>query len=358
MWKLFRFNLKQIARNRQFAFWSLAFPLIFTAIFGAFFGSQTGEPTGTIAIVEDPATRQSQAFVTALKRIPSLTVTSYDTAAEARTALDEGVVIVVAEFDAPTMLGGPTPVTLRYDPADMQAVAPVRGVIDGLATQLTLQLTETAPLFTLTDEPTSEDFNYFNFVLLGLIGMSVMNSNIQGIAIGISRYREAQILKRITTTPLPSWKFILAEVAARLVLNLIQIALILIIGIYGFGATLATGSIPLVVAIAILGALMFQLIGFVLTSFVSTVQAAEGMAAAITVPMMFLGGVFFPLDSLPDWFRRIVELLPLAPLLGLIRSVGLEGLSIRDDLGSLTIVLGWIVLLLVIAANRFRLGEE
>ena len=82
------------------------------------------------------------------------------------------------------------------------------------------------------------------------------------------------------------------------------------------------------------------------------------MSAAITVPMMFLGGVFFPLDSLPEWLRRIVEFLPLAPLLGLIRSVGLEGLQLTDDTYSLAILLGWIIVLLGIAASRFRLGEE
>lgn len=355
MWKLFLFNLKQIARNRQFAFWSLAFPLIFTVIFGAFFGS-TSEPTGTVAIVESNPSAQTAAFVGGLERVETITIERFADAGDAKAALDDGTVSLVAELGS-TRAGQPTPITLTYDPADMQTVAPIRGVIEGLATQLTLTLTNTAPLFAIVDAPTAQDFNYFNFVLLGLIGMSVMNSNIQGIAIGISRYREAQILKRITTTPLKGWKFILAEVAARLVLNLVQIALILAVGIYGFGATVS-GSIPLVVAIAIMGALMFQLIGFTMASFVSTVQAAEGMASAITIPMMFLGGVFFPLDSLPDWLRSVVELLPLAPLLALIRNVGLEGLQLADDVKSLAIIVGWIALLLVIAANRFRLGEE
>jgi len=173
----------------------------------------------------------------------------------------------------------------------------------------------------------------------------------------MSKYRDDKILKRLTTTPLQSWKFILAEVASRLVINLVQISLILLIGVYGFDAHL-NGNIFAIFGLAALGAILFQLIGFTVAALSKTTQAAEGLAVAVTIPMMFLAGVFFPIDQLPKWLFAFVQYLPLAPLLRMMRQVALEATSPFTDWKNIVIVSSWIIAALTVSSLRFRLSDE
>jgi ABC-2 type transport system permease protein len=164
-------------------------------------------------------------------------------------------------------------------------------------------------------------------------------------------------LKRITTTPVKTWQFITSEVLSRIVLNFFQIAIIILIGVKVFGAHIY-GNLLIVMLFAILGAILFQLMGFCIASVSKTTDAAEGMATAINIPMMFLAGVFFPIDSLPRWLYSIVQYLPLAPLLRILRGVALESKSPFDNPINIVIVGAWIAALLIIATYKFRLTEE
>jgi ABC-2 type transport system permease protein len=214
------------------------------------------------------------------------------------------------------------------------------------------------PIFSFTEEKTSNrQLSYFDFVLSGILGLALMNASIIGISVSMAHYREDQILKRITTTPLKTWWFIVDEVLSRLVLNVFQVSLILLVGVVFFGAHIY-GNYFVLYALALLGAVLFQLIGFVVASLTKSTDAAQGMATAITIPMMFLGGVFFPIDSLPKWLFSIVQYLPIAPLLRLIRQTALEGASPLSNLNYLGIILAWIIATLVFASYKFRLTEE
>jgi hypothetical protein len=171
--------------------------------------------------------------------------------------------------------------------------------INQYLTQASFQIQQAKPLFSIQQESagTNKKTNYFDFVLAGVLGMALMNSSVQSIAIGMSKYREDKILKRITTTPLRTWKFIVAEVSSRLVLNLVQISVILALGLGVFKGHFY-GNYFVLFLLALLGGLLFQLIGFTIAGVSKNTDAAEGLATFATIPMMFLAGVFFPIDGL------------------------------------------------------------
>ena len=128
-----------------------------------------------------------------------------------------------------------TKIKVIYDPANSQSFGVISGFINNYLTQINYKIQGAEPIYKIEEEKTNtRDLNYFDFVLVGLIGMALMNSAVQGVSISMAKYRENKILKRITTTPLPTWKFVIAEVLSRLLVNFIQVSLILIFGIYFF----------------------------------------------------------------------------------------------------------------------------
>jgi len=360
MFKLFLSNLKILTRDRELLFWSLMFPLMFTFIFGFFFGKGSTS-TGTIVLVEKAQTPIVENFRKALDESGLFKVQREDDLEKAKDILKKGqagAVIVVPEKFGEPLPEAPTKIKVIYDPANAQINSAVLSFTNNFLTQVNFQIKNVAPTFSLEEEKTSTNqLGYFDFVLIGLIGMALMNSSIQGIAIGMSKYREDKILKRIVTTPLPSWRFIVSYILARLVINLFQVSLILLIGAYVFGAHLY-GNIFLVYLIGLAGAVLFQLIGFAIAGLVKTTAAAEGMATAIAIPMLFLSGVFFPIDTLPKWLYSIVQYLPLAPLLKILRQVALESTSPLENPVNLLIVASWILFCLLFASYKFRLSEE
>jgi len=358
-WKLFSTDVKMLFRNKQSLFWAFMFPVLFTFIFGFFFGKNTS--VGTIALVNNSDTQIAQNLDKVVSDSTLFKVNKNIAENDIKNEIKKSKVsagIIIPENFGALDPASPKQIKIIYDPGNAQANSVISGFVRTYLTQVDFQVQGAKQIFTVDEEKTSDKaLNYFDFVLAGILGLSLMNSSIIGIAVGMSKYREDKILKRITTTPLPSWIFIVSEITSRLIINLLQIGITLSIGYFIFDAHIY-GNIFIILAVAMVGAVLFQLIGFVIASLSKTTDAAQGMATAVTIPMMFLAGVFFPIDTLPKWLYSAVQYLPLAPLLRIIRNVALEAGSPFDNPINAAIVGGWIAVSLIFSIFMFRLSDE
>lgn len=89
----------------------------------------------------------------------------------------------------------------------------------------------------------------------------------------------------------------------------------------------------------------------------SNPDAAQGIGNAVAIPMMFLSGVFFPTDTLPQVVQTVVRYLPLTPLIEAMRKVSIEGLSITDTGPQLLLLGAWVVVSFAIAGRVFRFAR-
>ena len=118
-------------------------------------------------------------------------------------------------------------------------------------------------------------------------------------AIPLVQQREKGILKRIGATPLARWKLVGSNVLLRLMVAIVDAVLILGIG-YVFFDVQIVGNLLAVAGVVLLGAASFLAIGFVLASFLKTEEQATGVVQIVQMPMMFLSGIFFSFDFLPE----------------------------------------------------------
>src|SRR5436309_14834860 len=107
-------------------------------------------------------------------------------------------------------------------------------------------------------------------------------------------------------------------VGYQMFLASISITVILPFGRFVFGvtATIDIYTIGLVVA----AALVFPGIGMLLANFVKDADGAEAAAKAITFPMMFLAGTFWPTETMPTVLKVIANYLPVAYINNCMRS--------------------------------------
>jgi ABC transporter DrrB family efflux protein len=198
------------------------------------------------------------------------------------------------------------------------------------------------------------ELDYFDYVLPGVLAMGLMQFTMVGIAGSVARFREMQVLRRLTATPVSPLAFIAGQVFARLAVSIVQVFLLLGTGVL-LGGTIVGNPLWLVV-LAILGNLSFLALGFAVAGRAPTVDAANNLAGLLTLPLMFLSGMFFPIASLPGPVRAVAEWLPITPLIDGMRGVALEGVGIGSLGSELALLSIWVVLSFAVARLSFRMG--
>lgn len=348
-------SLKMILRDYQAIFWALAFPLIFLGVFRLFSFDQAS--TAELIVSADEASPRGQVLVAALSDVDFLEVTTRADLDEpaARELIDDDeahVVLLVA--DAPE--GETAQALLLHDISDPIGASTTVAAITSVINEVNLELTGVPRSLELVEERLDGDGNtYFEFLGPGIIGMSLMLFATINLAGSLSRYREEGVLRRIRATPLPAWHFFTAVVAAHLVMTLIQLVVLITIAEV-LGANVLRGGIWLLL-IALYGTLIFLNIGVIVAGRVRSRGGVEGAANAVTLPMMFLSGTFFPTDTLPSLIQPVVQALPLTHMLDSMRGVTLDGEGIVAQGPELLVMTGWVVVTFLLARWSFSFSD-
>ncbi len=357
-------NLKMMTRNRQGLFWALAFPLLLVVVFGLFdFRGVT--PTG-LAVVDFSGGPKAELLRERLDGIAFLEPEDLD--AEASGALDEArlrlvdgdlgyLLIIPNGLDDPAAensAGSVEPVTLVYATRNPERNQLVEGAVHNLVIQLRSAGLPVLPEHLVESEVIeAPEVEYFDTVLLGLLGLGIMTNSIISIAVRISTYRNQAVLKRLLATPLPVWKFFAGEIIAHLLLALVQALIILGVGVFVFGGDIH-GNLGWVLVIVLLGAVVFLNIGFILSAWARSPAAASGMGNAVALPLMFLAGTFFSTASLPWLLPYAAMVLPLTPMLDALRDVAINSAPLWETWPQLAALGAWALATALLAVRVFR----
>jgi ABC-2 type transport system permease protein len=358
---LSRANLKSFVRDRAALFWTLAFPVLFVILFGTIF-SGGGTPSYDVGFVDQDGTPAVTQLRSAFER--SGFVTLHDGTLEAEQAAMRkgdvaGIVVVPAGVGAAITAaqagGAPAQValTLYTDPSRAGTAQALQVITNAVATSTNLAVAGRPPVLGVDHESlATQQLSNVSYFVPSILAMALMQLGIFA-AIPLVQQREKLILKRLNATPLPRWTLVGSNIAVRLVIAAAQTALIVGIGVKFLGVEVIGGWLAIVGLVAV-GALTFVSIGYVIASFARTEEAANGMTSIVQFPLMFLSGIFFPLEIMPDWLRSIATFMPLTYLGDALRQVMVGGAPFVP-LGVDIAVLGaWLVACLVISGRFFR----
>ena len=172
------------------------------------------------------------------------------------------------------------------------------------------QISASPQIISILDEHISTyELRFIDYFMPGVIGISLMSTGMFG-AIGTNtRYRQNKVLRKLTTTPLTKLEWILGMVFYQMILSFISSGIIITLGIIIFNVKIILDIYSLLIIMS--GGLVFPGIGMLVARFVKNEESGDAAANAITFPMMFLSGTFFPLEGMPDFLQSFSKLLPL-----------------------------------------------
>ncbi len=317
--------LRIFSRDRQAIFFTLFFPITFMVIFGI--ASSGEEEPLEIGIVDYAGNEFSQRFIDELESIELFAV-SVGSEDEFRDRLIDGdlslALILPQSFDGTST----TDLTLLVDAAQARQTAMLTPLVEQSLLDVERELRDIEPMFPLSVEDVqARSQRYIDFLVPGLLALTIMQISVAGSGYNIVEYRRKGILKRLFVTPIRSSHFIGGLVLSRLVITVIQVSFLLSVAVVLLGVPVGGNPLELL-ALIILGSSIFLSLGFFMGSIAKTQQAIMLLGNLITLPQMFLSGVFFSIDAMPDLLQPLAKLLPLSFVVSSVREVIVNGLSI------------------------------
>jgi ABC-2 type transport system permease protein len=181
------------------------------------------------------------------------------------------------------------------------------------------------------------DRGYFAFVIIGLALLRIVQTSLTSFANRLRQDQMTGTLEALMATPTPPSTVILFSGAFDLLRATMLSAVLMAIGILFFGASLATDPAALVGAAATLLAslVLFASLGVLLAAFTVVFKQTTAILALALTGLALLGGVYFPLDLLPEPLRLVGEILPFTWGLDAMRSALLDG---HVELGRLALL--------------------
>jgi ABC-2 type transport system permease protein len=143
----------------------------------------------------------------------------------------------------------------------------------------------------------------------GLLALTLLFGTSSMEAIVITFERRIGALERLLLAPLRLPALLAGKLLGGMVFGLVTTAVVLAVALLWFGV--AQVNWLLLILTMILAAAAFAALGVLISVSVKEVFEAQTLANAFRFPMMFLGGVFVPVASLPQWLQIVARALPL-----------------------------------------------
>jgi len=281
-----------------------------------------------------------------------------------------GGIIIAPDFTANLLAGKQGNITVITDQSNPQISSMMKSVLSGIIEQMGTQIgaynlnmtyhismDNTVAIL----KPYNVQFegivpgepNYFQFVAPGIMAMVVMMSLMTGLPHAISYEKDMGTLDGMLAAPTSRWSIIFGKVLAQTTRGLIQGIIILIMAIALFGVVVQ-GSIFLVFFLILLTVFSFVGLGILITSFSEREETATMVMMTLMFPMMFLSGVFFPIQQMPWYMQDLSGFLPLTYASSAMRKVMVLGADISDISTEIVILAAFGIVLLAIAVPLFK----
>jgi ABC-2 type transport system permease protein len=343
--------LKIFSKDRQAIFFTLFFPITFMAIFG-FLNTGEEDPM-EIGVVDNAKSAFSAEFIATLNSDPLFNVTegNEDSLREEVIAGDRVLVLILpASFQRGD---DPANLTMLVDAAQARQTALIRPIVEQALLNVERELRGIAPLFPLTVvDVQARSQRYIDFLVPGLLAMMIMQISVAGSGYNIVEYRRKGILKRLFVTPLRPSSFIGGLVLARMGITVTQVCFLLAVAVVLLGVPVE-GDLLQLLTLIFFGSAIFLSLGFFMGSIAKTQQAIMLLGNLISLPQMFLSGVFFSIDSMPEFLQPIARLLPLSFLVSSVREVIVNGLSLVEQIPTMIGLVVWLAISLTLAIRLF-----
>ena len=312
-------KLVSVYREKTTMFFALAFPIILILVFGTIFMGQDNV-NFHLCVQDLDQSKSSKESIKALELEGKFKITNVDPAVNAMQYVRDNKVNLVLVIPKGFGLSltrrrifndfqASVTVTYIYDPSS-SSVSTKIDILNGVIAGVNQELSGMPPFIkSVTKSILTRKYRFIEYFIPGIIAMAVMTLSLFGTVNLNTELRQKGIIRKLSTTPITRTDWILSDILYQFIIAVVSTTAMLLVSYAVFNANLHIDAwLP---AFILLDVFAFVGIGMILARFAREAQSAAAAANAISFPMMFLSGSFFPIELMPGFLQTFAKTLPL-----------------------------------------------
>ncbi|HEY8461922.1 MAG TPA: ABC transporter permease, partial [Blastocatellia bacterium] len=197
------------------------------------------------------------------------------------------------------------------------------------------------------------DMRSANFLIPGMIAVLMQMMTVLLTAVAIVREREKGTLEQLYMTPIKPLGLMIGKIAPYAVVAYVELFMLLFFMRWAFGVPIA-GDIFLLLLLVTPFIMTMLGVGLLISTRAQSYQEATQAAFGTMMPAIFLSGYVFPIETMPRFFQWVSNVIPTTYLIQIFRGIILRGADLRDLWKQGLILTAMSVLMITVAAARFR----
>lgn len=197
------------------------------------------------------------------------------------------------------------------------------------------------------------EMNYKIFMVPGILVILVSMIGLFLTGMNIAREKEIGTIEQINVTPIKKYQFIIGKLLPFWILGQVELLFGLLVAILIFNISIVGNPLLIFVASSIY-LLVLLGIGLFISTVTDTQQQAMFIAWFFMVVFMLMGGVFTPLESMPEWAQVVAFFNPVSHFNRTLRMIMVKGSGIDDIHQILMILLIYAFVVLTLAIWQYR----
>lgn len=152
---------------------------------------------------------------------------------------------------------------------------------------------------------------YAQFFTPAMIAFAVVNACYMSVISQTTLAREEGILKRIRSTPLPSWIYMSGRLGSAGLVAIVSAIVVVAVGAALYDFEVLWSALPAVLVTLAFGMFCFCAAALAVTVLIPSADSALPVAWGTILPLCFISDIFVPIEGAPRWLREIASFFPL-----------------------------------------------
>ncbi|EED34455.1 16S rRNA processing protein RimM [Luminiphilus syltensis NOR5-1B] len=200
-----------------------------------------------------------------------------------------------------------------------------------------------------------DGISYMQFVVPGLIMMSIVTNSYSNVVSSFFGAKFNHSIEELQVSPIPNYIILWGYVSGGIARGLLVAIIVTLVSL--FFTRLEVNNYLLVVAVVAMTSVLFALCGFINAVFANSFDDISIVPTFVLTPLIYLGGVFYSLDLLPDFWAGLSKANPLVYVVNAFR-YGVLGISDVDIRISLSMIGGFTVIAYLFSLHLLRSGKR
>ena len=180
-------------------------------------------------------------------------------------------------------------------------------------------------------------FSYMQFVVPGLIMMAIVTNSYANVVSSFFGSKFNHSVEELLVSPTPNYVILMGYVVGGVTRGLLVAMVVTLVSL--FFTRLQIYSYPVVLLTVLMTSTLFALGGFINAVYANSFDDISIVPTFVLTPLIYLGGVFYSMDLLPEFWANVSKLNPLVYVVNAFRYgvLGVSDVSLAFALGMISL---------------------